>query len=1662
MKMKTKRILSLLLALVFVVGLLPVSALGAETEAYDQILRFGETGSPAYLDGKGTAFENPEVSSEDGLVTISETIKPTNEADKFDITMKVSTKEIVESTTVAGDAAVVLVIDVSTSMVEFCAECGAQVTPTDTHNAAGESPIKVCKTGPNQGKQTDAFDWTKCSFCGEYGRDHGIKITAAHPDKKEDRLVAAKRAAVAFVNDLAASANGAKRMVSVVQFGNYDKTRVVQNWIDVGADNQVQQVVDKINGLTAQGSTSVDTGLALAENLLKASGIEHKSLVLFCDGMPDPNQAGREDLTTLEADIRAAYPETGYQAPIVLGRRMKAAGATLYSVGYATGPTGLNWMNTFSSKSFSAGNAAGLSDAFKEIFEEIDNSTASGASGLAIPLGAYMQLLEGENTGISFTDPKATISYSDGAINWNLKSENATAVETDGVTIYTYEMTFRVTLDTWADGFIEGQYYPVNKETTLHYVVKKNDAASAAGNQLTFLTPRVRGQIPMVGYAVNYRLYNRTTGEYDLQQKDSVSGQAKLGSLITAEAKLYPNYTQKSGDTTITLGKDTQRNILTIDYDPTPANVVVKHYVTTTTFSDEFPEGKVTATEALRGTDSTGDGDYYLGDAYSAKLLTESDNFKFDKESEKNTTPFENVVLTQTSTTINLYYTETVDTRSKAEVTVSYIGRVVEWALENGKWVEKVGEYNETTPLHTVTGGGKHGDAFTANTLTDGILALSGYAYDSEKTLGTNAISIKLDGKKPAAIKLYYTLDKKNVPEKAALTVTHHYTTTVQNADGSLSSSTDTDVKTVDVYVGETHTIATQTTFDGYDKWNFTEKSTTVEIKAGENTLDLYYTRELIKTPTTVTVNHSYQDYKWELVDITETVTETVITQEPVETTDEETGETTTVMTDVETQVEKTVVVGQEYQLVPKGKPVNEPVTVEGLFAGDPYTAQQKNKDGYALTPGIGESQTIAHLAEKDNIITFNYERIPAKPDEDCDVTVIHVYRTYMKYVDENGVVHSAYVQVGEDQKVTEATQTGVKGEWFMALPVTTHGDNTDYSVLDDKNQPIENAPAQKVTFAGFGAQHVITYGRFVDEREPTTLKVIPVYISYKRVIDAEGKDVVVESGRTEDAAWSPAEVLYQGQSYSINPDQNNFQKAGFGFSSSETPADTYQNLRLNGNTVYLYYTQVTPVDERGAPVDVVVRHNYSFVTKEMENGKYQETTTKKTETENAVKLYPGQTFKTAGLEKVLPGYTWADPKPQAEYAHNGENITIDFFYTGESDTTQKATLTVTHYYSIVDQDGIELLPEAECKLVITPTGDNFYATAGYTVSPEYKNDSFTVDHITTKTHNGKAMIGFDLMLEEKNEVVITYVKTVNIDKPTTVTVVHNYAELDLNGNKRTEKGSYTEIFSTVEQGAMIGKPFHATLRPTNTANRSEEDLLHTFEKATVAHGALEAAELKLHAEDATKTEAVVLTRDGATITINYLRTVDTTPVPPDPGPGPDYNSYRVTVRYMELGTTKTLAESYHTGNIREGRDYDVSAEAALAISGYAIDHVEGKTAGTIRGNVVVTVWYTVDDTKEPGNPDVDPVTPPEEEIVDEDVPLTDLPGVDRPDADRPLPPATGEIIIVDDGIPMGNLPQTGTTRGGGNAAATLLGLGGLVSALGAGMLLKGKRKEEN
>jgi hypothetical protein len=107
-----KRVLSLVLALVMALSLLPTAAF-ALGESSDQ--QIDNRGGVTYYKGEGTSQTIVDQKS-DYDVSVSKTIAGTGTENQFEITLEVTTTQKLDELKVSADAAVVLVMDVSNSM----------------------------------------------------------------------------------------------------------------------------------------------------------------------------------------------------------------------------------------------------------------------------------------------------------------------------------------------------------------------------------------------------------------------------------------------------------------------------------------------------------------------------------------------------------------------------------------------------------------------------------------------------------------------------------------------------------------------------------------------------------------------------------------------------------------------------------------------------------------------------------------------------------------------------------------------------------------------------------------------------------------------------------------------------------------------------------------------------------------------------------------------------------------------------------------------------------------------------------------------------------------------------------------------------------------------------------------------------------------------------------------------------------------------------------------------------------------------------------------------------------------------------------------------------------------------------------------------------------
>ena len=515
-----KRGLALLMCICMIFTLLPFSVFAEDAEngnrggtegTAQQSVVYGKYDNGTWkqdAEAKDTVTET--VDTQGNTITLKKTATPTGNENEYKIDLEVITTET--SSTKAGDAATVLVIDVSGSM-DKCAECG--YTEGYSHN------------------------WN-------YGHNFKSRIAAAQ--------TAAKQFIDAFKSD------SAKRYVSVVRFS--DNASVACEWKDVSTLAGYKAAIKAIEGLSADGGTNLDAGLQTANTQLSKTTVASikanaKNVIALTDGMPTYYQGASGSVSN--------HASTG--CPITNDRTAASAttlknSAALYTVCFGAsndkcwsdweynkrddiyeygswpgkkycsdsrhaqdGPTVGDFLkNSIATQAtndktyaYNAANTNDLLDVFKSITDTITEGISAGTVKDGLP------------TGVSFVGdaPTAFVENADGTYSWELIPENAKKGTDGEKTTYTYTVSYVVTLETSDPEFDEGIYHALNTETTF----------TAGGKVYKFNVPGVMGTAP------------KCTVTYNKGDHGSLAGQDTDGNVVYSSVKLG-SATPKAPDVT--------------------------------------------------------------------------------------------------------------------------------------------------------------------------------------------------------------------------------------------------------------------------------------------------------------------------------------------------------------------------------------------------------------------------------------------------------------------------------------------------------------------------------------------------------------------------------------------------------------------------------------------------------------------------------------------------------------------------------------------------------------------------------------------------------------------------------------------------------------------------------------------------------------------------------------------------------------------------------------------------------------------------------------------------------------------------------------------------------------------------------------------------------
>ena len=363
----------------------------------------------------------------------------------------------------------------------------------------------------------------------------------------KDNLQGAKNAAQDFINSFANVSNAENRKVAIVKFSGridrddddvkttIDGARTVQEWINASSIKKEDgSLCDALNGLEANGGTNIHAGLLLAKNLLGTIGNDYsKNIVLFTDGNPTFHVTGSEvqststdvicetgSENTIGGNGGETYHNDHHSVETTVGI-IKNAGITPYAIYLGNNNIKCNtynewgsciidlhryengnilpkdykisaWLKDAGFTAYSATSADDLSKIFTSIAEFI--TISAQAWQVTDPMGAMVDFVEFQDT--NYENKQASYDESNKQITWKLIGDITREESGDeGNKIYTYQLNYRIKLNTLRDGFKAGDFFATNGVTSLSYFIHEG-SEPVENPQLSyayFNVPSVKG-----------------------------------------------------------------------------------------------------------------------------------------------------------------------------------------------------------------------------------------------------------------------------------------------------------------------------------------------------------------------------------------------------------------------------------------------------------------------------------------------------------------------------------------------------------------------------------------------------------------------------------------------------------------------------------------------------------------------------------------------------------------------------------------------------------------------------------------------------------------------------------------------------------------------------------------------------------------------------------------------------------------------------------------------------------------------------------------------------------------------------------------------------------------------------------------------------------------
>lgn len=451
-------------------------------------------------DEDGAWTQNPTITDPTQTyknVTYSKTAAPVQGADNtYDVTLNVSTT--------VKKSAVVLVLDTSKSSLD-CADCG-QSYNENLGNIDGNGHKGDCDyytvtylTDKDGNKiQDEVWDRKQQKFVPAEDKDGNPvykKTFTSQPITAEQNFLAAEKAsAKEFIKNYAGSVAGTGKYIQIVSYKGTANKELTE-WVDVSTADGMNIAVAAINGLTSETANkdkNLEQGLAKAYECVTSApdGVANKYVIAVTNSWFNKAGAdGNKDLTWGAYDTANKLKDKkdgnctvytvycrNHESP-----RDRSNGMIYTYLEEKVASPSCAYENTDTGVLYKASwlkNTIGTT-----ILESMKLDTVPTFT-VTDPMGEYIELVS-----TSLTDTSAQYDSVKKTITWT----PTVVSSTDGDTI-SFTLKYTVKLNTGADGFEYGEWYPTNRDT----LIKFNDGDAETTKH--FIVPGVKAAVYDVTY----------------------------------------------------------------------------------------------------------------------------------------------------------------------------------------------------------------------------------------------------------------------------------------------------------------------------------------------------------------------------------------------------------------------------------------------------------------------------------------------------------------------------------------------------------------------------------------------------------------------------------------------------------------------------------------------------------------------------------------------------------------------------------------------------------------------------------------------------------------------------------------------------------------------------------------------------------------------------------------------------------------------------------------------------------------------------------------------------------------------------------------------------------------------------------------------------------